>query len=275
MACGQRGNNKHFSPHGYSAIPCVVSLFPSMKRILKWIGIALGGVVVLLLLAGGALYVNGGRHIAATHDVAVASLAIPADSASIARGAHLAGIYGCVDCHGPDLAGQEMEDAPPFRLVASNLTPAGVGGTYTSADWDRAIRHGVRANGTALFVMPSGAYNKLSDTETSALIAYLQTLSPVENDFRGIEWKAMGRLLAGGPIHLSDYVYTNTPPTTSPEPDSSSAYGEYVATMMCAYCHGPHLEGQMTDGPEESSPPTSGPPARGPPKRSTARSPQA
>jgi mono/diheme cytochrome c family protein len=34
-------------------------------------------------------------------------------------------------------------------------------------------------------------------------------------------------------------------------PDSTSAYGEYVATMMCSYCHGANLEGKMTEGSEE------------------------
>lgn len=222
-----------------------------MKKAFKWVGIALGGVVALLLVAGIALYTMGSRSLAEAHTVEVAALSIPSDSASVAQGAHLAGIYGCVDCHGDDLSGSVMGDAPPFTLVASNLTPGGVGASYSPEDFDRAIRHGVAANGRALMVMPSGAYNKMSDQEAAALIAYLQTLSPVENDHAGIIWKPMGKILAGGPISVSDYVYPGTPPATNPAPDSTAAYGEYFATAVCAYCHGDNLEGQMVEeGPE-------------------------
>lgn len=223
-----------------------------MNRTLKRVGIALGGLVGLVLVAAIGLYFVGSGKIAAAHTVAVAPLEVPTDSAAVARGAHLAGIYGCTDCHGDDLAGKEMGDAPPFRLVASNLTPAGRGADYaTAADWDRAIRHGVRPDGTALFVMPSGAYNKVSNDEAAALIAYLQTLAPVENDLAGVEWKPMGRLLAAGPIDLASMVYTSTPPTQAPAPDSTVAYGEYLASGMCAYCHGDNLEGKMIEGPDE------------------------
>lgn len=225
-----------------------------MNRVLKWTGIVLASLLVLILLVGGALYVVGGNAIEATYDVPVADLTIPGDSASVAHGAHLAGIYGCRDCHGENLAGQVMGDAPPFRLVATNLTPGGPTASYSVADWDRAIRHGVRPDGTALFVMPSGAYNKMSDTEAAELIAYLQTLDAVESEHEGVEWKPMGHLLAAGPIDLSKGVITSSTPTTSPAPDSTAAYGEYVAGGMCAYCHGDNLEGKIPEGSEVLAP---------------------
>lgn len=222
-----------------------------MTTFLKWTGIVLGSLLVLALIAGFALYTKGSRSIAAAHSVDVAALTVPTDSASLARGAHLAGVFGCVDCHGDDLSGKEMGDAPPFRLVSSNLTPGGIGQEYTSADWDRAIRHGIGRDGRALFVMPSGAYNKMSDRDLASLVAYLQTVAPVENEFERIVWKPMGRILAGGPIDVSKGVYAGTPPASHPDADSTAAWGEYFATAVCAYCHGPNLEGQMVeDGPE-------------------------
>ncbi|GAB5534802.1 MAG: c-type cytochrome [Rubricoccaceae bacterium] len=220
-----------------------------MKRLLKWVGIILGSVVGLALIAGAVLYVVGGNNIAAAHEVSVGELSIPADSASVAHGARLAGIFGCRDCHGDDLAGNLMGDAPPFRLDAPNLTPAGAVADYSAADWDRAIRHGVRPNGTALFVMPSGAYNKLSDADAAALIAYLQTLEPIASEHGSIEWKPMGRLLAAGAIDVSEGVYESTSgPATSPTPDSTAAYGAYMAGMTCAYCHGENLDGKEDPG---------------------------
>ncbi|MFN8442810.1 MAG: hypothetical protein U0175_18685 [Caldilineaceae bacterium] len=58
------------------------------------------------------------------------------------------------------LSGHTFADAPPFLLVASNLTQGvgGVGGSYSDTDWVRAIRAefintlrtGRRPDGTAL-----------------------------------------------------------------------------------------------------------------------------
>lgn len=220
-----------------------------MRTALKWTGIVVGSLLVLLVVAGFALSLVGSGNISKTYDVPVAALAIPTDSAAVARGAHLAGIYGCQDCHGADLSGQVMSEEGPFRLVASNLTPAGVGASYDAETWDRAIRHGVGADGTALFVMPSGAYHGMSDTEAAALIAYLQTLEPVENDLPPMEYRFMGRLLAAGPLDLEAGVHPEPTSASSPAPGATVAYGEYVAEMMCAYCHGAGQVGKEPEAP--------------------------
>lgn len=224
-----------------------------MSRPLKRAALVLGSVLVLLLLAAAAVVAVGGSRIAATHDVAVGDLEVPADSAARARGAHLAGVY-CADCHGDDFAGKVMGDAPPFRLVASNLTPGGETAAYDAADWDRAVRHGVRPDGTALFVMPSKAFNKMADDELAALVAYLQSLPPVGNELARVEWKPLGRALAAGPIDLAATVARGTPPAAAPAPDSSVAYGRYLADMLCAYCHGEQFEGIVPPGGEVPSP---------------------
>jgi mono/diheme cytochrome c family protein len=219
-----------------------------MNRLLKRTGAAIGVALALVVAAVLILFVRGSSAIGAEHTVEVAALSIEPDSAALARGAHLAGIYGCRDCHGDDLSGREMGDAPPFRIVAGNLTPGGAGAAYaTASDWDRAIRHGVGADGRALFVMPSGAYNHVADDEAAALIAYLQSLPPVENGLDRVEWKPLGKVLAGGPIDLNKQVYTATPPASAPVPDSTVAYGEYLASGMCAYCHGANLEGKVSE----------------------------
>jgi mono/diheme cytochrome c family protein len=220
-----------------------------MRTALKWAGIVVGALVVILLIGGFVASRVGAANIAEVHDVPVATLTIPTDSAALARGAHLAGIYGCQDCHGADLSGQVMADEGPARIVASNLTPAGIGGEYEPEDWDRAIRHGVGIDGTALFVMPSGAYHSVSDTEAADLIAYLEALPPVENDLPPMEYTLLGRLLAAGPLDLSKGVYPDPTPTSSPAPGATVEYGEYLARGMCAYCHGEGLVGKEADQP--------------------------
>lgn len=221
-----------------------------MRTVLKRTAYVVGGLAVLLVVLGLALGLIGSSNINKRYTVSVAPLVVPTDAGAIARGAHLADIYGCRDCHGQDLSGQIMEDAPPFRLVASNLTPAGVGAQYRSADdWDRAIRHGVASDGTALVVMPSSAYHSVSDAETADLIAYLQSLPPVEKDLPPTQFKPLGRLLVAGPMNPGKKVRLDRARDRGPEPGATVEYGAYLAEGMCAYCHGAGLIGKEPEAP--------------------------
>ena len=88
-------------------------------------------------------------------------------------------------CHGDNLAGDTLVDDFAFaRIAASNLTSGrgGIGGTYSDIDYVRAIRHGVGNDGKGLPIMPSEAFNKFSDHDLGAMIAYLKTLPPVDNE---------------------------------------------------------------------------------------------
>ena len=93
--------------------------------ILKWVGIVLGGILGVVLLAAVALFFLAGARLNREYDVQVASIAIPTDEAAVERGKHLVGTVGLrVECHGENLAGDIMEDDPLLfgRLVAPNLT---------------------------------------------------------------------------------------------------------------------------------------------------------
>lgn len=221
-----------------------------MHTPLKRAAYVVGGLVLVLVVLGLAVGWVGSNNINKRHTVATAALVVPTDAAAVARGAHLADIYGCRDCHGEDLSGQLLEDAPPFRVVASNLTPAGAGAQYTSpSHWDRAIRHGVAPDGTALVVMPSSAYHRVSDAETADLIAYLQSLAPVAKDLPTTQFKPLGRLLAAGPMDPGKKVRLDRAREQGPAPGATAEYGAYVAEGMCAYCHGPGLVGQESEAP--------------------------
>ncbi|HEX7071684.1 MAG TPA: c-type cytochrome [Rhodothermales bacterium] len=225
-------------------------------RILKWIGIVVLGIVVLLLVIGGAMYFVGSSRVDASYQVATASLSIPSDSTSLAYGEHLTRIHGCRDCHGADFSGQVFVDAPPFRITASNLTPGegGIGKTYTENDFDRAIRHGVRPNGRALFIMPSAAFHRMSDADAAALIAYLRTIPAVDNVLPPTEIRAPGRLMAAGLID-ADMEVNLAPARSEPPPPAgpTAEYGQYLTSITCAYCHGQDLRGAQPPNPD--SPP--------------------
>ena len=60
-----------------------------MKKLLKRIGIVLGGLVGLLLVAGFVLYLLGSSKAGATYDITPSISSVTPDSALVARGKHL------------------------------------------------------------------------------------------------------------------------------------------------------------------------------------------
>ena len=59
---------------------------------------------------------------------------------------------------------------------ASNITPAGIG-SWTEADFLRALREGVRPGGTPIDpAMPVRYTKEMTDVELRAVWAYLQTV---------------------------------------------------------------------------------------------------
>lgn len=214
-----------------------------MKKVLKWAGIGLGGLVVLLLIAGFAVYMKGGSNLTATYDIPDTPLTIVSDSAALARGEHLTATMGCQDCHTPNLSGTVMVDDTPFRVVASNLTPSGVGASYSDTDFERAIRHGVRPDGTALLIMPSLAYNGIADEDMAAIIAYLRSLEPIDNSLPTTEVRTMGRMLAAGPLDPGFEVNPARSPSSRPPIGPTAEYGAYLFGTTCFYCHGEDGQG--------------------------------
>jgi cytochrome c553 len=226
-----------------------------MKRLVRNLAIVLAGLVGLLLLVVLALYFVGSYRLERTHRVATAQLEIPSNAAALERGAHLARIHGCTDCHGANLEGRIFVDAPPFRVVAPNLTPGegGIGDQYDSRTFDAAIRHGIGADGRALFIMPSAAFHQLGDEDAAALIAYLRQLRPVDNALPPTEFRPLGRVLAAVALDPDMEVTLEPARSAAPPPGPTATYGEYLASITCAYCHGPQLEGAQPPMPE--SPP--------------------
>ena len=77
-----------------------------------------------------------------------------------------------------------LDDPAIGKVVASNLTSGkgGVGSAYTDQDWARAIRHGIRPDGTPLLFMPSTEFYFLSDEDLGAVIAYIKSAPPVDHE---------------------------------------------------------------------------------------------
>lgn len=228
-----------------------------MRTALKWAAGAVAGLLVLILLVVGAMYFVGSSNLKTTYAVQTAALTIPTDSASIAHGRHVARINGCTDCHGAGLEGQVFVDAPPFRVVASNLTAGvgGIGGEYTATDFDRAIRHGIKKDGTPVIIMPSAAFHNLSDDDAAALIAYLERVPPVDNELPSTQVRFLGKVLASAMLDV-DFEVNTAPARSRPAPPRGPTreYGQYLSSITCSYCHGTDLRGNQKPPIPESPP---------------------
>lgn len=86
----------------------------------------------------------------------------------------------CKGCHGAGLSGGPMPGVPAEPPYPANLTPdPGTGlGQWQEADFIRAMREGIRPDGSAIDakVMPWPVLGQLTDVEMSALWLYLSSL---------------------------------------------------------------------------------------------------
>jgi len=220
-----------------------------MRKVLRRLGIGLGVVVLLVVVAAAGLHVAGGRKLARTYVVTPRPPAEPApDSALVARGQHVAtALAKCAACHGDDFGGKVFIDDPALgRLAASNLTPGGPTAQFTMADWDRAVRHGVRPDGRGLLVMPSDEFVHMSDADFAAVVAYLRQLPPVTRELPSTTLRFVGRaLLATNQLPMIPAArIDHTAPVEAPAPGVTREYGRYVAVVGgCTGCHGATLAG--------------------------------
>ena len=235
-----------------------------MRKFLKWFGVIGGGLAVVAILLIVVLFFVGSRKVNRTYDVAIASVSVPTDAASIARGKHYVEAVGvCQVCHGQNLAGPVIDDCKDVpcigfsddsmfgRIVPANLTSGrgGIGGSVTDDDYVRAIRHGIGLDNQALTIMPAEEYNKISDDDLGAIIAYLKTLPPVDNEVGESGLGPLGRTLAsfvGGLIPASLIDHEAQRPQ-SPAVGVTAEYGEYLSEI-CTVCHGDGLSGSRVPG---------------------------
>jgi mono/diheme cytochrome c family protein len=213
-----------------------------MKKVLKWIGILLGALVVLLVAAALVLSFAGASRLNKTRDVTAERITVAADDAALARGEHLVDV-ACRDCHGADLSGQPIIDEGPIGTIyAANIS--GVAETHSDADLVRAIRHGVDTDGRQLIIMPSTSFVHFSEEDLGAIIAYLKTVPRAGEDRPAPRLGPLGRILMGsgmfGDVFSAEQIEHDAPFHEMPEVGANAAYGEYVsrlaslATTSCA-----------------------------------------
>lgn len=231
-------------------------------KILKWVGIAFAAGLGLVIIALGVVYFASESKIGAKYAVAAEAITVTPDSAHIERGRHLVtSVNACIGCHGPNLGGKQMVDDPVFATVAaSNLTSGqgGVAAKYTDALFERAIRHGINADGRSIAIMPAAHYNRISDEDMRAIIAYLKSVPPVDNQLKPFSAGPISRAitLSGAPFFHASMITHDAPHRSAPPAGETVEYGEYlVSVAACRECHGPDLSGgQMPDGSGKATP---------------------
>jgi mono/diheme cytochrome c family protein len=221
----------------------------------KWIKRGAGAAMGLVALAAATLVgaaMLGDRKAQRRVEVTLQSLPLRSDAAAVERGRYLFLSRGCTECHGVDGAGKDVvNDGQGLRIRAPNITPAtgSVVAGYGADDWERTIRHGVAPGGRPLLIMPSEDYNRFTDADLSALVAYLRQMPARAGDGAVLELPLPMRALYGiGLIRDAAEKIDHTLAPSAPVPEAATAaHGAYVANT-CIGCHGATLSGGKIPG---------------------------
>ena len=186
-----------------------------------------------------------------------------ADPALVARGRYIAQASDCVACHtakgGKAFAGGLAMQTPIGTIYSTNITPdkdTGIG-AYDFADFERAVRHGIRKDGSPLYpAMPYVSYSVLTDEDMQALYAYfISAVQPVaqHNQAATFPWpKSMRWPLAWWQALFGGHRSFTPPEGATPE----VARGAYLVEGAghCGACHTPRgvafQEKALKDGPD-------------------------
>jgi mono/diheme cytochrome c family protein len=176
------------------------------------------------------------------------SAAHAADPAAVARGKYLFEASDCSGCHAgngtsADPSGGLGLDTPFGTFRAPNITPDkryGIG-SWSQAEFQRALREGVGKHGEYLFpVFPYTSFTRLTDKDAADIYAYLMTLPPVPAPDKPHEAKApfgwRSLLLGWRMLFFTEGV---KPPDAAKSADWNR--GDYLvhAVGHCGECHTP------------------------------------
>lgn len=210
--------------------------------------------LVIAVVVGGAAWMFTPADGPAAPYVAPA---LPADSgatapvqsqAMVLRGQYLARAGDCAACHtaqgGAPYAGGLRMNTPFGAIYSTNITPDGVHGigNYTYADFERAVRHGIRQDGKNLYpAMPYPEFAGITDDDMQALyVFFMQGVQPrpTANRDNPLPWPFSVR---AGMRVWNTFLKPDKPP--APDPDRSLAWqrGAYLVRTLghCGSCHTP------------------------------------
>ncbi len=205
-----------------------------MKRLLRWIGIALGSLVGLCIVAYAVVYVLSERILRRTYEVPTVGLSIPTDPASIIEGRRLATVHGCFGgCHGKQAEGVVIFDEPMIgRVVAPNLTAAVR--KYSDAELVGVIRNGVRPGGRSTMSDALGRVRGADRRRPGPHHCVSEVIASGHRSGPSVSLGPLGRVgVAVGKFKTVAQLIAETvpPPVATSE---EAAYGRYLARTSCS-----------------------------------------
>jgi cytochrome c553 len=218
-----------------------------MRALTTWITRAVMTLLTLIVLLAAAVFARSTMIRTRHWEVPPSAVAaLPTDANAIAEGGRLARILGCDDCHGREFEGRLFfSERHVADLVAPNLSrlmPA-----YSDAELARAIRHGVRPDGTGLFVMPSASFYHLSDGDLGRLMAFLRRQPQREGYSRNTRIGPIGHIGIATRRFQTVAATMDHHAARVPRADLADrvARGKYLALVACTECHGLAFEGGL------------------------------
>ena len=206
------------------------------------------GILVVLVLGVGFFFFR--FTVLLPRDIPIPDITLPTTAEAIERGRYLANhVAVCMDCHstrnwsyysGPITPGTvgkggeiyDERSGLPGVVISKNITP------YNLDDWSdgelfRVITGGLQKDGDALFpLMPYDAYRTMDERDLLAIMAYLRTLEPIENDVPDHQLNFPLNLIVNSIPREAELRTVNL--------HNPVEYGEYLSNLAgCVWCHTP------------------------------------
>jgi mono/diheme cytochrome c family protein len=217
-----------------------------LSRSWRWLLTTLGSLAFVAIAGLASIYVASEAHLHSFPRPPAFNTPIPTDAPAIARGEHLVWTRGCRGCHGKELEGEQMWG----HAVAPNL-PAYVR-KHDAAVFEAALRHGIGADGAALYSMPAYNFLRLRDADVADIYAYLLSVTPKESALptASLPWTIRWDLARGSDQAIAGFLGLVPALRHAGNPDPRMARGEYIAMTTCNECHGFGLRADSPFGDE-------------------------
>ncbi|MPR36840.1 c-type cytochrome [Salmonirosea aquatica] len=219
-----------------------------MKKVLKFFGIFLGSVVLLIGLFCAYVAITG----VPTYDKPnIPEISVEITPARVARGEVIANIQ-CMECHANNknqLTGKYLGEVPAIfgKLYSKNITQDKVKGigNWTDGELIYFLRTGIRRDGSYAPVMPQ--YPNVSDEDLKSVVAWLRSdrfpVQAVPEEPQSSDLSIVSKLLTHTVMKPLPYPQHMIAPPDSTDP---IALGKYTADAVgdCFSCHSGDLVDQ-------------------------------
>jgi cytochrome c553 len=220
------------------------AIWVRMNQVLKWTGLGAAVLAGLAFLAVAFAWLYSESVIARHYPLL--SIDVPATDTpqTIARGLHLAKVAGCFGCHGDRLRGRPLAPIPGFKIHSANLMLSIK--TLGDEQFARALRDGLKPDGTSLWVMPSEDYVYMSNADIAAIVSYVHSLPVGGQQAPPPKFKRHARIaILTGDLESSAMRIDEDSDDDVASLDLGPRYegGRYLTRISCAQCHALDLDG--------------------------------